>query len=77
MVVGKVGRWIANLPKGKAVILTIDDLKDSAKAYLNSGFDCVRPEDIKMVVDEINSDQYPGYEIWERPDGRWTLERQN
>ena len=75
MVVGTVGKWLARLPKGKAVVLDNDDLQDSAKSYLDSGFDYVRREDILKVVDEVNSQEYPGFEIWERPDGRWTLER--
>jgi len=75
MVVGKVGEWLARLPKGKAVILDNDDIRDSAKAYLDSAFDAVRREDILKVVSEVNSDEYPGFEMWERPDGRWTLER--
>lgn len=76
MVIGKVGEWIAKLPKGKAVILTAEDMHDSAKAYMDSGFDHVRPEYIKSVADEVNSDEYPGFSLWERPDGRWTLERE-
>jgi hypothetical protein len=75
MVVGKVGEWIAILPKGMAVILDNDDIRDSAKAYLDSSFDSVRREDILKVVTEVNSNEYPGFEMWERPDGRWTLER--
>lgn len=75
MVVGKVGEWLAKLPKGKAVILDIEDVRDSAKAYLDSMFDSVRGEDILKVVAEVNSEEYPGFEMWERPDGRWTLER--
>lgn len=75
MVIGKVGEWLTRLPKGKAVILDNDDLRDSAKAYLDSGFDSVRRSDILAVVAEINSDEYPGFEMWERPDGRWTLQR--
>lgn len=75
MVIGKVGEWLGKLPKGKAVVLTVDDLHDSASAYMDSGFDHVRPEYVKRVVDEVNSDEYPGFELWERPDGRWTLDR--
>ena len=75
MVIGKVGEWLDKLPKGKAVIITTNDVRDSAKAYCDSGFDHVRPEYIKCVIDEVNSDEYPDFEIWERPDGRWTLER--
>lgn len=75
MVTGIVGKWLAKLPKGKAVILSADDLRNSAKACLGSGFDCVRPEDIKKIIDEINSDEYPEFNIWECPDGRWVLAR--
>jgi len=75
MVVGKVGKWLSMLPKGKAVILDADDLSDSAKALLDSGFDSVRRDDILRIVSKVNSDEYPGFEMWERPDGRWTLER--
>ena len=75
MVVGIVGEWLARLPKGKAVVLDNNDLRDSARAYLDSRFDSVRREDIMKIVSEVNSDKYPGFEIWERPDGRWTLER--
>ena len=75
MVIGKVGEWLAKLPKGKAVIISVSDMQDSAKAYMDSGFDHVRPEYVRGVVEEVNSEEYPGFNLWERPDGRWTLER--
>lgn len=75
MVVGKVGEWLAILPKGEAVVLDNDELRDSAKALLDSGFGSVRRDDVLRVVAEVNSEEYPGFEMWERPDGRWTLER--
>ena len=75
MVVGKVGEWLAILPKGEAVVLDNDELRDSAKALLDSGFGYVRRDDVLRVVAEVNSEEYPGFEMWERPDGRWTLER--
>ena len=68
MVVGTVGEWLAKLPKGKAVILDNDDLQNSARSYLDSGFDSVRREDILKVVAEVNSEEYPGFKMWERPD---------
>lgn len=77
MVVGKVGGWLARLPKGKTVVLDNDDVADSAKALLDSGFDHVRRDDILKIVAEVNSEEYPGFEMWERPDGRWTLERRS
>ena len=76
MVVGKVAEWISKLEKGNAVVLNIEDMHDSAKAYTTSGiFDHVRPEYVAKVADEVNSEEYPDFELWERPDGRWTLER--
>ena len=77
MVVGAVGEWLAKLSKGKAVILDNDDLQNSARSYLDSGFDSVRREDVLKVVAEVNSEEYPGFEMWDRPDGRWTLERRD
>jgi len=74
MVIGKVAEWMHKLDKGKAVVLTSEDIADSAKVYMDSGFDYVRPEYIKAVVNEVNSDEYPNFILWERPDGRWTLE---
>ncbi len=74
MVIGKVAEWMSKLDKGNAVILTINDLHDSAEAYTTSEiFDHIRPEYINAVVNEVNSEEYPGFELWERPDRRWTL----
>lgn len=75
MVLGIVGEWIAKLPVGRVVTLSTNDLKDSAKYLLDSGFDSVRREDILKVVAEVNSDEYPEFLLWERFDGRWVLER--
>jgi hypothetical protein len=75
MIIGKVAQWMAELDKGQAVIISRDDIIDSAEAYRDSGFDHVRPEYIKNVVDEVNSEECQGFSLWERPDGRWTLER--
>lgn len=75
MVIGKVAEWMAKLGKGQAVILDIEDMADSAKSYMDSGFDHVRREYIEAVAAEVESDEYPEFSLWERPDGRWTLER--
>lgn len=75
MVIGIVADWMKRLGKGKAVVLTLDDISDSARAYMDSGFDHVRQEYLERVVSEVNSDEYPGFRLWERPDGRWTLDR--
>lgn len=74
MIIGKVAEWMSKLEKGEAVIIGRDDIYSSAEAYKDSGFDHVRPEYAQKVVDEANSQEYPGYSLWERPDGRWTLE---
>ena len=76
MIIGKVAQWMARLDKGQAVIISREDIIDSAGAYRDSGFDYVRTEYIKKVVDEVNGEEYPEFSLWERPDGRWTLERQ-
>ena len=75
MIIGKVAQWMGGLHKGQAVIISRDDVLDSAGAYRDSGFDHIRPEYIQNVVDEVNGDQYPDVALWERPDGRLTLER--
>ena len=75
MILGKVGWWINTLEMGKAVILTLDDIYDSARYNLDSGLDYPRREDALKVVAEVNSEEYPSYEMFERPDGRWTLDR--
>ena len=75
MVIGKVAEWMNKLGKGQAVVIGFEDLADSAKSYLDSGFDHVDQGYIKNVAREVNSDEYPDFEIWERPDGRWTLQR--
>lgn len=75
MILGKVARWINKLEIGKAVILTDDDIYDSARYNLESGLDMVRRDDLLKIVAEVNSEEYPGYEMFQRPDGRWTLDR--
>jgi len=76
MIIGEVAKWLDRLPPGKAVLLTREAMHDSAKAYVSYMlFDHVRPEDLQKVADEVNSEEYPGFSLWERPDGRWTLER--
>jgi hypothetical protein len=76
MVVGKVKEWMGKLDKGEAVILTRADLIDSARHYMESAYDSVRTKYILNVIDEVNSDEYPDFDIRERLDGRFTLERQ-
>ena len=76
MITGKVAEWINRLDDGEAVILTIDDLAESAKAYTDSGFDHVRSEYIQNIINEVNSSEYLEFTLWERMDGRWTLERE-
>ena len=75
MVLGKVAEWIARLNLGQAVILTTDDVRDSARYNLDSGLDVVRREDLLSIVAEVNSKEYPGFRMFERPDGNWTLDR--
>jgi|TARA_R110002020_G_scaffold471097_1_gene697537 hypothetical protein len=75
MIIGKVAQWMGRLDKGQAVVIEREDVLDSASAYRDGGFDYIRPEYIKNVVDEVNGDEYPEFSLWERPDGRWTLER--
>ena len=75
MVMGEIAKWINTLKKGESVILTTDDVYDSARYNLDSGLDYPRREDALKVVAEVNSKEYPSYEMWERPDGRWTLDR--
>jgi hypothetical protein len=70
-----VAEWMHRLDHGFAVILDFDDVADSAKAYKDSGYDHIRPEYIKAVVAEVNSDEYPDFTMWERLDNRWTLEK--
>ena len=76
MVVGEIGEWLARLPKGTSVVLPFSDLQDSAKAYMESGFDCVRKEYVCAVVNEVNSEEYPGFSLHERVDGKWILSRE-
>ena len=75
MIIGKVADWMRRLDKGQAIILSLDDMADSAKAYRSTGFDYVRREHIEAVAAEVESEEYPEFSLWERPDGRWTLER--
>ncbi len=75
MVMGEVARWMQRLKAGEAVVLTIEELTDSAKYFLESGFDCVRKEDIKEVENQINSKEYPNFSITNRLDGKWTLNK--
>jgi hypothetical protein len=77
MILGKVAEWVDKLEMGEAVILTTDDIYDSARYNLDSELDWPRREDALKVVAEINSDEYPNYKMLERPDGRWTLDRRN
>ena len=53
MIVGKVAYWMSALGKGQCVNVNIDDMTNSAKSYLLSGFDTVRQDDIDLVVSEI------------------------
>jgi hypothetical protein len=76
MVVGKVAEWMGRLKKGEAVVISRADMEDSAKAYMTSMlFDRMRDEYVSAVAAEVESDQYPEFALWERPDGRWTLDR--
>ena len=75
MILGKVAEWITKLKMGEAVILTIDDLTNPAQYNLESALDMVRDSDRQVIVDEVNSEEYPNYGMWQRPDGRWTLDR--
>jgi len=75
MVMGEVARWMQRLKAGEAVVLTIEELTDSAKYFLESGFDYVRKEDIKEVENQINSKEYPNFSITNRLDGKWTLNK--
>ena len=65
MVVGKVMFYMNRLIEGQAINLDQDVLVDSAKHFLDSGFDVVREEDIQEVMDQINSDEYPEFTISE------------
>lgn len=75
MVLGKVAEWMSRLDKGQSVVITYDDLYDSARYYMDSAFDHVRQEYIDQVVLQVESNEYPEFGLFERPDGRWTLER--
>lgn len=75
MILGKVRYWLSTLKEGQAVVITLDDLYDSASYYLESGLDYARREDILVLAKEINSKEYPEFEIFEKMDGNWTLDR--
>lgn len=75
MIVGKVSEYIALLNKGQAIVIPPSDIQDSARCYLDSGFDHVRPEYIRAVLAEINSEEYSEFTIAERPDGNYVLRR--
>lgn len=75
MIIGTLAKWIECLDSGKAVVLSRDVLVEAAGVYRDSGLDHVRPEYIQNIVDEVNSEEYEGFSLWERPDGRWTLEK--
>lgn len=65
-----------SLEPGQEIVITLEVLQDQAKYGLDSGFGAVRRSDIKRVVDEIDSDQYPDYRMLERYDrGDWILKR--
>ena len=77
MINGKVAYWMKVLKKGEAIDLSIDDLADSAKAYMDSGFDHVRQEYIEGVINEVNSKEYPDFRISKLIDtnGKYKLQR--
>mgnify|MGYP000055763040 CR=1 FL=1 len=75
MIIGNVAKLMNRLAKGQAIVIEIEDVRDSARAYMDSGFDYVRKDYIDNVIREVNSDEYPEFSLRERPDGRFTLDR--
>lgn len=62
MITGKVHEYMSMLDQG--VVLTYQDMCDSAQAYLESNlFDHIRDEYIDDICNQINSDQYPEFTI--------------
>ncbi len=76
MILGKVLERMCGLRKGQAIVVTVEDVRDSASYNLDSGFDIVRKEDMSHIVDEVNGKQYPNYTMSEQPlDGTWILHK--
>ena len=51
------------LKQGEAIVIHLDYLLDSARYYTDSAFNEPRMEDVKSIINEINSDEYPEYSI--------------
>ena len=63
------------LNTGEAIVVRVEDVRDSATYYLDSGFDVVRRGDVLKIVNEVNSSEYPDFKMVDRNDGSWTLYR--
>ena len=63
MLLGSVEKRMRSLQEGQSVVIDYDAMVDTAKYYLESAFDTVRKEDIQVIVDEVNSKEYPNFSL--------------
>ena len=77
MIFGKIALKIRMLEHGQETVITHDDFCDSVIFYTKSTFrDVINKKAIAIIVNEINSDEFPSYTLIARCDrGDWVLSR--